>query len=228
VGARPAGLAELLGLDRAALVAAVDALRRRGWTVATAESLTAGLLTATLTEVPGSSAVVRGGLVVYATELKHELAGVDATLLARTGPVDPTVAEQLAEGARRRCGADLGVGLTGVAGPDPQDGVPVGTWFCAVRGPAGATATVRGRAVDAATVPSRAAVRAAVVRAAVGVLGVWATTGRPPDASQVDTSPQPGEHAGGGTWTVGAAFPEAGCAGGGASAAYPGTVGPPE
>ena len=82
--------------------------------------------------------MVRGGLVVYATELKHQLAGVDAELLAERGPVDPEVAAALADGARRRCGADVGVGLTGVAGPDPQNGIAVGTWFCAVSGPGGA------------------------------------------------------------------------------------------
>src|SRR5215217_472277 len=98
-------------------------LTKRGQTVATAESLTAGLVCVRLTDVPGSSAVVRGGLVVYATELKASLAGVDAELLKKYGPVHPEVALQLAEGARRRCGADWGLGLTGVAGPDGQNGV---------------------------------------------------------------------------------------------------------
>ncbi|QFZ24774.1 CinA family protein [Saccharothrix syringae] len=105
----------------------VAALRERGETVATAESLTAGLVAVALTDVPGASAVVRGGLVVYATDLKHALAGVDADLLAEHGAVHPEVARQLAEGARTRCGATWGLGLTGVAGPDPQDGVPPGT-----------------------------------------------------------------------------------------------------
>ncbi|SDM91774.1 nicotinamide-nucleotide amidase [Allokutzneria albata] len=105
----------------------VAALRERGETVATAESLTAGLVCAALTDVPGSSVVVRGGLIVYATDLKASLAGVDADLLAEHGAVHPEVAAQLAEGARLRCGATWGIGLTGVAGPDPQDGVPPGT-----------------------------------------------------------------------------------------------------
>ncbi|GAA3461922.1 CinA family protein [Saccharothrix longispora] len=115
----------------------VRALRERGETVATAESLTAGLVTATLTAVPGSSAVVRGGLVVYATDLKHALAGVSADLLAEHGAVHPEVARQLATGARERCGATWGLGLTGVAGPDPQDGVPAGTVHIGLSGPPG-------------------------------------------------------------------------------------------
>ncbi len=116
----------------------VRALKERGETVATAESLTAGLVTAELTSVPGSSAVVRGGLVVYATDLKHTLAGVDAALLAEHGAVHPEVARRLAEGARERCGATWGLGLTGVAGPDPQDGVAPGTVHVGLSGPFGA------------------------------------------------------------------------------------------
>ena len=110
-------------------------LLERGETVATAESLTAGLVCATLTEVPGASAVVRGGLIVYATELKAVLAGVDEALLAQFGAVHPEVAAQLAEGARDRCRADWGLGLTGVAGPDPQDGVVPGTVHVGIAGP---------------------------------------------------------------------------------------------
>ncbi|MEP6561032.1 MAG: nicotinamide-nucleotide amidohydrolase family protein, partial [Nakamurella sp.] len=129
------GLAAVVGVSPESVVDLLAALAGRGVTVATAESLTGGLLAALLTEVPGSSAVVRGGLIVYATQLKHDLAGVDANLLTERGPVDPVVAAQLADGARRRCGADIGIGLTGVAGPDPQNGIAVGTWFCAIAGP---------------------------------------------------------------------------------------------
>lgn len=113
----------------------VHALSAAGQTVATAESLTAGLLAATLAGVPGASAVLRGGLVVYATDLKHTLAGVGDELLATAGPVSAGAAEQLAVGARTRCEADWGVGLTGVAGPDIQDGHPVGTVFLGLSGP---------------------------------------------------------------------------------------------
>jgi nicotinamide-nucleotide amidase len=93
------------------------ALLARSETVAAAESLTAGLFCATLATVPGASATLRGGVVVYATDLKTELAGVPADLLERHGPVSPQTAEALAEGVRARCGATWGVGLTGVAGP---------------------------------------------------------------------------------------------------------------
>ena len=98
------------------------ALAARAETVAAAESLTAGLFCATLATVPGASATLRGGVVVYATDLKTELAGVPADLLERHGPVSPQTAAALAEGVRRRCGATWGVGLTGVAGPDAVDG----------------------------------------------------------------------------------------------------------
>lgn len=116
-------------------VAAVSALRSRGWTLATAESLTAGLLAATVAEVPGASDVLRGGVVVYATDLKHELADVPRDVLARHGAVSAETARALAVGAARRCDADVGVGLTGVAGPDPQEGQPVGTVHVGVCAP---------------------------------------------------------------------------------------------
>ncbi len=99
-----------------------QALLARGATVAAAESLTAGLFCATLAEVPGASATLRGGVVVYATELKSVLAGVPGDLLAAHGPVSPETAGALAEGVRERCGSTWGIGLTGVAGPDPVDG----------------------------------------------------------------------------------------------------------
>ena len=98
------------------------ALLARDETVAAAESLTAGLFCATLATVPGASATLRGGVVVYATELKTALAGVPVDLLAAHGPVSPEAAAALADGVRARCGASWGLGLTGVAGPDPVDG----------------------------------------------------------------------------------------------------------
>ncbi|HEY9476500.1 MAG TPA: nicotinamide-nucleotide amidohydrolase family protein [Mycobacteriales bacterium] len=112
------------------------ALAARGATVAVAESLTAGLVCAALTETAGSSATFRGGLVVYATDLKHLLAGVPKALLDRHGPVSAPVAEALAAGVRNRLGATFGLSLTGVAGPDPHDGVPVGTVYLGLAGPA--------------------------------------------------------------------------------------------
>lgn len=121
-----------------AAAAAVHRLVERGESVATAESLTGGLIAATFVEIPGVSAVYRGGLVVYATDLKHRLACVPEDLLEERGAVDPDVALALAAGARERCGADWGVATTGVAGPEPQDGKPVGLVYVAVAGPSGA------------------------------------------------------------------------------------------
>ncbi|MFY1701026.1 CinA family protein [Micromonospora sp. WMMA1923] len=117
----------------------VHRLAQRHETLATVESLTGGLLAASVVEIAGVSGVYRGGLVVYATEMKAELAGVPADLLAARGPVDPDVAVALAEGGRRRCGADWAVAATGVAGPEPQDGKPVGLVYLAVAGPDGST-----------------------------------------------------------------------------------------
>ena len=110
-------------------------LAGRRTTVAVAESLTGGLLAAALTALPGSSTSFRGGVVAYATDLKASLLGVPATLLTAHGPVHPAVALAMAEGVRRCCGAAYGVALTGVAGPEPQDGKSVGTVYVAVVGP---------------------------------------------------------------------------------------------
>ncbi|MCK2243182.1 MULTISPECIES: CinA family protein [unclassified Crossiella] len=144
--------------------ALVGALRARGQTVATAESLTAGLVSATLATVPGASAVLRGGLVVYATDLKHTLAGVSSGLLAARGAVHPEVAVQLAVGARERCAATWGLGLTGVAGPDPQDGVEPGIVHLGLAGPDDVTMRTLALTGD------RAAVRAGAVLGALELL----------------------------------------------------------
>ena len=105
-----------------------DTLLEREWTIATAESCTAGLLAGRLTERAGSSAYALGGLVVYSNQAKHDLAGVDPGLIERVGAVSAEVAEALARGARERLGADVGVGITGVAGPGGgTDEKPVGT-----------------------------------------------------------------------------------------------------
>ncbi|MFJ9809280.1 CinA family protein [Streptomyces sp. NPDC101158] len=115
----------------------LELLAERGHTLAVAESLTGGLVAAELTGVPGASKTFRGSVTAYATPLKEQLLGVDGTLLAERGAVDPEVALQMAAGVRGRLGADWGVATTGVAGPDPQDGRPVGTVYVAVSGPAG-------------------------------------------------------------------------------------------
>ena len=114
-----------------------------GQTVGCAESLTGGLVVARLVDTPGASAVVRGGVVAYATPLKASLLGVDAELLASRGAVDPDVAGQMAVGAQRVLEADWGVATTGVAGPEPQDGMPVGCVFVAVAEPGGSVVVER-------------------------------------------------------------------------------------
>jgi nicotinamide-nucleotide amidase len=117
--------------------AVVHALADRSETLAVVESLTGGLLAATIVDIAGVSCVFRGALVVYATELKASLAGVPVDLLAARGPVDPDVAVALAEGGRERCGADWCLATTGVAGPEPQDDKPVGLVYVAAAGPTG-------------------------------------------------------------------------------------------
>ncbi|WP_303708460.1 MULTISPECIES: CinA family protein [Microbacterium] len=111
---------------------ALEALRERGWTLGVAESLTGGAVCAALVAVPGASAVLLGGVVAYATPVKHTLLGVDTELLERYGPVHPEVARQMAAGVREAVGvdglpADVGVSTTGIAGPESPDGQPVGT-----------------------------------------------------------------------------------------------------
>jgi nicotinamide-nucleotide amidase len=106
---------------------------RAAQTIAVAESCTGGLLCARLTERPGSSEVVRGGLVVYSNEAKIALAGVDPELLDRVGAVSEEVAVALADGARAALDADVGVGITGIAGPGgATDAKPVGLVWLSV------------------------------------------------------------------------------------------------
>ena len=137
----------------------LTALAARGLTLAVAESLTGGLLADALIQVPGASAVFRGGIVAYATDLKATVLGVDAALLLEHGAVHPEVARQMAEGVRSVCGADVGLATTGVAGPDPQDGHPPGEVFIAV-------ATDSGTVVVPLELPGgRAEIRAAAVQA---------------------------------------------------------------
>ena len=116
----------------------VDALRSANATVAMAESLTGGLLCATLVSVSGASDVVRGAVVAYAPELKTDLLGVDAGLIAEHGTVTPEVALQMAVGARERLGATYGLSTTGVAGPGPAEGRPAGTVHIGIAAPGGA------------------------------------------------------------------------------------------
>lgn len=168
-------LAAVVGVGPAHLAGLIFDLARAGVTVACAESLTGGLLSAVLTEIPGSSEVVRGGLVVYATDLKHSLAGVDQVLLDERGPVDPDVAVALAWGVRSACRSTVGIGLTGVAGPDAQNGVAVGTWYVALVGGPPSADDVEQRTThlsvgNRADAIGRAEIRHAAVRAAIALL----------------------------------------------------------
>jgi nicotinamide-nucleotide amidase len=114
-------------------VQVADLLRTRGWHIATAESCTGGLIAARLTNLPGSSDYVTGGLVVYANEAKTALAGVPPELIEAHGAVSPEVADALALGAVRALGADIGIGVTGIAGPGGgTEEKPVGTVCFAV------------------------------------------------------------------------------------------------
>ncbi|QCX79517.1 Nicotinamide-nucleotide amidohydrolase PncC [Streptomyces sp. YIM 121038] len=127
----------------AAAGAAAEVLRllgERGETLGVAESLTGGLVAAEVTAVPGASRVFRGSVTAYATELKREVLGVDGDLLAARGAVDAEVALQMAAGVRRLLGTDWGIATTGVAGPEAQDGQPVGTVHVAVSAGAGGAA----------------------------------------------------------------------------------------
>jgi nicotinamide-nucleotide amidase len=112
----------------------VTLLTERGQTVAVAESLTGGLLAASLVDVPGASVVFRGAIVAYAADLKSTLLDVPAALLQSCGAVHADVASAMADGVRRRLDATFGVATTGVAGPDPADGQPVGTVHIAATG----------------------------------------------------------------------------------------------
>lgn len=113
----------------------IDELRARNQTISFCESLTAGLACATLAQVPGASDVLRGGLVTYSVDLKSQLAGVDPAVLEANGVVSAAVAREMARGAKRVCGSDWAVSLTGVAGPDPVDGLPAGTVWIGLAGP---------------------------------------------------------------------------------------------
>jgi len=145
--------------------AVLDALERRGATLAFAESLTGGMLCDAFVSVPGASAVVRGSIVAYATGLKASLLGVPEALLAEHGPVHPEVAVRMAQGARTALSvgghpADVGVATTGEAGPDASGEAHVGLVYVAVADAqrtlvrehrfSGDRAAIRAQAVDAA------------------------------------------------------------------------------
>jgi nicotinamide-nucleotide amidase len=158
---------EVAGVDLTARV--IGELIARSLTVVAAESLTGGELVAELTRIPGASATVLGGVVVYATALKHSLLGVDKDLLDENGPVDPDVAVQLARGVRERLAvdgmpADVGLSTTGVAGPDGQGGRSPGTVFI------GVSVGERTRVVELALSGTRGEIRQQTVDRAIAEL----------------------------------------------------------
>lgn len=112
-------------------------LRDMDASVATAESLTGGLLCAALVAVPGASDVVRGSIVAYTPDAKTDVLGVPGDLITRYGTVDEHVAASMANAARRRFGSTYGLATTGVAGPEPSEGKPAGTVHIAISGPQG-------------------------------------------------------------------------------------------
>jgi nicotinamide-nucleotide amidase len=143
---------------------AIGELRRRGLTLATAESLTGGGLGAALTAVPGASAVYVGGVVSYASRVKVEQLGVPLEIVYGDGVISASCARAMAAGVRRLLGVDVGISTTGVAGPDRQEGKAAGTVFVAL-------ADGRGETVRALHLPGdRETVRAATTAEAIGLL----------------------------------------------------------
>jgi len=142
----------------------LEALAGRGETLATAESLTGGLLAARLTDVPGASRSFVGGVVSYATRVKVSSLGVPPAVVEEHGVISEECAVAMARGARGRLEATWGLSTTGVAGPDRQEGRAVGTVWVAVAGPVGATARLLALSGD------RTAIREAACREVLGLL----------------------------------------------------------
>ena len=157
-------------------VAALDLLRQRAETLATAESLTGGLIGQLLTDVPGASAAYLGGAITYATRLKGTLAGVREATLVAHGPVHPRTAVEMAAGVAERCSASWGLAVTGVAGPDPQDGHPVGQVFVALCRRVPAQSHVRELQLSGGRAEIRWATARAALELVVEVLGMPGTS----------------------------------------------------
>jgi nicotinamide-nucleotide amidase len=146
-------------------------LQARGETLATAESLTGGRLAAALTGVPGASRSYLGGVVAYATSVKQDVLGVPAELVAEYGVISSQCALAMARGAAALTGATWGVGTTGVAGPDGQDGHPPGTVHVGLVGPGVSTA------LALELVGSREAIQDRTCAAALSALADMLSTG---------------------------------------------------
>ncbi|MCX7690567.1 CinA family protein [Thermoflexus sp.] len=123
------------GSDRAAQVGME--LKKRGWRLAVAESCTGGLLGHRLTRIPGSSAYFLGGVIAYRNEIKARILNVREETLAQFGAISAEAAREMAEGVRHLFQADLALAITGVAGPDPEEGKPVGEIYIALASPDG-------------------------------------------------------------------------------------------
>lgn len=165
-------------------------LRGARQTLGTAESLTGGLVAAALTDEPGASAVLRGGVVSYAVEVKSTLLGVPEELIAEHGAVSRQCAEAMASGALRVLGCDWAVATTGVAGPDPSEGKAVGTVHVAVAGRSGrGEQTMAHRALSLHG--SRREIREATAGAALGLLRDTTTRTLSPDGGTVGTYVDP-------------------------------------
>lgn len=145
----------------------VAQLKQKDLTIATAESLTAGMLSSTLADVPGASAVLQGGVVAYNNGIKHRLLGVSADTLAARGAVDAETAKQMAKGARDRFRADVGISTTGVAGPEPSEGKAVGIVFIALSTAEQSTARLL------RFEGNRDQIRRAAVAASLRLVGEW-------------------------------------------------------
>lgn len=153
----------------------LNELEARGFKLAIAESLTGGLLSAEFVSVPGASNVLLGSIVAYHSALKHELLGVSRTLLENQGAVDPEVAAQMAGGVRAKLANKtntdedrvIGIATTGVAGPDAQDRVAVGTVYIAISGPGAIGELVYAHKFAG----GREAIRTTTVAEAIGALG---------------------------------------------------------
>lgn len=152
-------------MSRRSVAETLALLEARGETLAMAESLTAGLVSATVADVPGASAVLRGGLTAYATSVKSSVLGVDPELIRVEGVVSRACAEAMAVAATRLFATDWAVSTTGVAGPTEQEGRPVGTVYVAVAH----AGDVRSRHL--ALLGDRATIRAAAVSAVLDLLG---------------------------------------------------------
>ena len=142
----------------------VERLKEAGATLSTAESITGGRLAARVTDAPGASAVYAGGVVSYATEVKVAVLGVPEDLVAEHGVVSEECARSMADGVRALLGTTYGVSTTGVAGPDTQEGHPVGTVFVGLAGPAGT------RVLRLALTGGRSDIQAATVDEALSAL----------------------------------------------------------